>query len=265
MKNEKPRQLHPMPEVILPEPLGKFAHFISRIRPIYWLMITIVVLALFSIFAPHAIWITFFKGLKAQLFLVVMSAAFTLIAVSLVWKTGQHIDVWVFKFINERGHRPLWLDWVMLSVTQIGNGVFAYTVALILLLHNKHLIAYELIFGNLTLWMTIELIKVLIRRTRPYSRLTDARVVGDKAHGASFPSGHTSQAFFMASLLSHYFNVSVFIAIIFYIIALIVGITRMYVGMHYPRDVLGGAILGTAWGLFGVIINHYIFFELNIH
>jgi membrane-associated phospholipid phosphatase len=43
-----------------------------------------------------------------------------------------------------------------------------------------------------------------------------------------------------------------------YIIALLVGITRIYIGMHYPRDVLGGAVFGTFWGLLGVIINTFV-------
>jgi membrane-associated phospholipid phosphatase len=97
--------------------------------------------------------------------------------------------------------------------------------------------------------------KVLIRRSRPYSKLTNIRVVGDRAGGHSFPSGHTSQSFFMASLMSHYFHTSILITFLIYAIAFLVGITRMYVGMHYPRDVLGGAVLGTAWGLVGVMIN----------
>jgi membrane-associated phospholipid phosphatase len=39
---------------------------------------------------------------------------------------------------------------------------------------------------------------------------------------------------------------------------LLVGITRMYVGAHYPRDVLAGAILGSAWGLLGVLVDGYV-------
>jgi membrane-associated phospholipid phosphatase len=46
--------------------------------------------------------------------------------------------------------------------------------------------------------------------------------------------------------------------VILYALALLVGITRMYVGAHYPRDVLAGAILGSAWGLLGALINGYV-------
>jgi membrane-associated phospholipid phosphatase len=72
--------------------------------------------------------------------------------------------------------------------------------------------------------------------------------------GCSFPSGHTSQSFFMATFLLPYFHVNFLIVLAGYLLAFLVGITRIYVGMHYPRDVIGGAMLGTAWGLLGVIL-----------
>ena len=228
-------------------------------------MATIAVLAVFLIFAPQTIWFTLWKGIWAQKFLVSMLLIFSLLAISLVWTAGQRIDVWFFMAVNKRGERPQWLDYVMLVFTQIGNGVFAYAVAFVLFLRVQHLLSYELIFGTLTLWLMVELMKVLIRRQRPYSKLTGTRVVGDRAGGHSFPSGHTSQAFFMASLLSHYFDGGALLFILFYGIASLVGITRMYVGMHYPRDVLGGMILGLSWGLAGVVINSFIFSEFNIH
>jgi len=180
------------------------------------------------------------------------------VAVSLVWSTGQRIDVWVFMYFNMRGWRTPFVDWMMLGFTQIGNGIFAMVIAVILFLGVNHMLAYELILGTLTLWLVVELIKVIIHRTRPYIKLKGIRIVGSRAGGQSFPSGHTSQSFFMATLLLHYYQFGFFVWVVLYAIALLVGITRIYVGMHYPRDVLGGAILGIAWGLLGVIVNSYI-------
>jgi len=101
--------------------------------------------------------------------------------------------------------------------------------------------------------------KVLIHRTRPYIKLENIRIVGSRESGRSFPSGHTCQAFFLATLLLQYYHVNLYLWLLLYAIAGLVGITRIYVGMHYPRDVLGGAILGTTWGLLGVIVNSYMF------
>jgi membrane-associated phospholipid phosphatase len=62
----------------------------------------------------------------------------------------------------------------------------------------------------------------------------------------------------VATIIVQHFHVSVLAAILLYAIALLVGITRMYVGAHYPRDVLAGAILGSAWGLLGVVVEGYV-------
>jgi membrane-associated phospholipid phosphatase len=147
----------------------------------------------------------------------------------------------------------------MLAVTQIGNGITALAGGLVLYLAGDRLVAYELILGTLTLWIVVELVKALVQRSRPVFRVTQARIVGYPARGRSFPSGHTSQAFFMATLMAGHFHTSSWVAFLMYAFALLVGITRMYVGAHYPRDVLAGAILGSAWGLLGVLVDWFLF------
>ena len=142
--------------------------------------------------------------------------------------------------------------------TQIGNGIFIAVLAVILFFAGYHLLAYWLVLGALTLWLVVELAKALVRRRRPFIRLTQARIVGRRAIGRSFPSGHTSQAFFMATLLAGYFHAGAWAVCLLYTTALLVGVTRMYVGAHYPRDVLAGAILGSAWGLLGGIVFGYV-------
>jgi membrane-associated phospholipid phosphatase len=107
------------------------------------------------------------------------------------------------------------------------------------------------------LWMVVEIVKFMVNRSRPFIRLTQARVLGLRAIGRSFPSGHTSQAFFMATLIIQHYHINILAASVLYILAVMVGITRMYVGAHYPRDVLAGAILGSVWGFLGVIVEGY--------
>jgi membrane-associated phospholipid phosphatase len=235
---------------------------VNRVRhtqPSYWVLYILIALSLFTIFVPYSFWLHFWAILKAHSLLAGMFLMFSLVAVSLVWSAGQRIDALVFSFFNQHGRRPRWLDRTMQIVTEFGNGMVTVGIAFILyFLVNPHL-SYEFIFGTLTIWLVVELIKVLIRRSRPFTKLKDVRVVGARARGKSFPSGHTSQAFYMATLLIEYFHVSIIIAVIMYLAALLVGVTRMYMGMHYPRDVLAGAVLGTCWGLIGITINNYMF------
>lgn len=62
----------------------------------------------------------------------------------------------------------------------------------------------------------------------------------------------------MATLIAQHFHPNIWIVFVLYTVALLVGITRMYVGAHYPRDVLAGAILGSAWGLLGMMVSGYM-------
>ena len=236
---------------------GRLTRWVSLNRPLAWLVGLTAGLVLFLVWLPPYVRMFFWRGLQAQGILATMTVGFGLLALSLLWSAGQRLDAWTFLFFNVRGRHPAWLDWLMAGFTQIGNGMFAVALALILFFVGYRLLAYELILGTLTLWLVVELVKVLARRRRPFLRITQARIVGQRAGGRSFPSGHTSQAFFMATLMAGYFDIGVWGVLLLYAIALLVGVTRMYVGAHYPRDVLAGAILGSAWGLLGGIIYGY--------
>jgi membrane-associated phospholipid phosphatase len=255
--------MHPPDEMRLPvaQHPGAWRRLILRVRrnrPLAWLVGLTAGLLLFLAWLPVYVRMFFWRGLQAQPILASMILGFSLLALSLLWSAGQRMDVWAFLFFNFRGRHPPWLDQLMWGFTQIGNGLVSVVLALILLLAGERLLAYGLILGALTCWLVVELVKALVRRRRPFIRLTQARIVGRRAGGRSFPSGHTSQAFFMATLLAGYFHVGVWAVCLLYAIALLVGITRLYVGAHYPRDVLAGAILGSAWGLLGGIVYGYI-------
>jgi membrane-associated phospholipid phosphatase len=201
--------------------------------------------------------IVFWDGLKSHKILASMLLVFCLVAISLVWSTGQRLDAWAFLYFNMWGPRPIWLDRIMLGFTQIGSGITALVIALVLFLAGGRLLSYELMLGTLTLWLVVELVKFLVHRSRPFIRLAQARIVGYRAIGRSFPSGHTSQAFFMATLFSHWFQLGIGGTVALYVVAVLVSFTRMYVGAHYPRDIIGGAVLGSAWGVLVTLVDPY--------
>jgi membrane-associated phospholipid phosphatase len=237
---------------------GRLIHVLRIYRPVAWLVLLTASLVLFLAWMPTQMRMIIWQGLSARGILSSMLLVFSILSVSLVWSAGQRMDVWAFLFFNLRGPRPVWLDRTMLGFTQVGSGISALAIGLVLFLAGDRLVAYEIILGTLTLWIVVELVKVLVRRSRPFIRVTQARIVGYRAGGRSFPSGHTSQAFFMATLMARHFHTSIWAVFLLYAIALLVGITRMYVGAHYPRDVLAGAILGSAWGLLGVLVDGYV-------
>jgi membrane-associated phospholipid phosphatase len=197
--------------------------------------------------------------LRPRWLTVSMLLLFGMLSLSLLWAAGNEIDRRAFLFVNLKGHRPPWLDGLFFVLTQLGSGITALGLAAAFYFYGRRSLAYEIVLGSLTLWLVVELIKALIRRARPFEDLTQARVVGLRAIGRSFPSGHTSQAFFLATLMVRHTQWGFGLAILFYLLAAVVGVTRMYVGAHYPRDVLAGALLGTVWGILGVYMDVYIF------
>jgi membrane-associated phospholipid phosphatase len=242
----------------IPKTRGRFALWVRRHRPLVWMVGATAALFIYFFILPPFMRSVFWVDIRTHKFLASMLLVFSLLAISLIWSAGQKLDAWTFLKFNVWGPRPIWLDRVMLGFTQIGSALAALIIAILLYLAGESMLAYQLILGTLTLWMIVELVKFIIHRSRPFIRLTQARIVGYRASGRSFPSGHTSQTFFMATLIAQHFHASVLLGLFLYGTALLVGITRMYVGAHYPRDVLAGAILGSFWGLVGVVVFGYV-------
>jgi undecaprenyl-diphosphatase len=86
-------------------------------------------------------------------------------------------------------------------------------------------------------------LKGLIVRARPPVRYPEPEPLVRVPHDHSFPSGHAATSFACATILA--FAVPR-LAIPFYVLAAAIGFSRVYVGVHYPLDVLGGAALGVA-------------------
>ena len=216
-------------------------------------------LVVFLVWLPSAPRAALFAALRAQQALMSMLFLFALLALSMVWSAGQRLDTWVFLFFNLRGYHPKWLDRVMWLTTQVGNMVTAFFLAGLFFVLNYRSLTAEIILGTLTLWLLVETIKALTDRARPFLDLEGTRVIGWRERGRSFPSGHTAQTFFLMTLLSHEFQLGMGGTVALYAVAVLVGFTRMYVGAHYPRDVIGGAVLGSIWGVLATLVDPYWF------
>jgi undecaprenyl-diphosphatase len=84
-------------------------------------------------------------------------------------------------------------------------------------------------------------IKLAIGRPRPFVLFPDPSPLVVGVIGDSFPSGHSATAFAGAAILSRYLPCR---WPILYLLAAAIAFSRVYVGVHYPTDVVGGAILG---------------------
>jgi undecaprenyl-diphosphatase len=89
-------------------------------------------------------------------------------------------------------------------------------------------------------WSSMGL-KALVDRPRPPLRYSEPKTLVALPHDASFPSGHAATSFAAATMLVFAFPR---LAPFLYVLAAAVAFSRVYVGVHYPLDVIGGAVLG---------------------
>jgi membrane-associated phospholipid phosphatase len=228
-------------------------------RPLFLLLLVtglVLVLAWLSDTARISLW----NALRAQRGLVLLLTIFALVSLSLIWSAGQRLDMSLFKLFNLRGY-PAWLDRAMWFTTQLGSMLFAFLVAILFLILNYRRLAVEIVLGTLSLWLVVELIKSLSDRQRPFHTLDTTRIIGWREKGRAFPSGHTTQAFFLVTLCIHTFQLGLGASLALYALATLVGFTRIYVGAHYPRDVIAGIVLGSAWGLLAMLVDGYWLFN----
>ncbi len=145
------------------------------------------------------------------------------------------------------------LDTVMPAITFLGDaGWFWIACAVIMLCFKKTrktglmmgvALICGLVVGNLFL-------KPVIARVRPYDVNTAVKLLIEKPHDFSFPSGHTLASFEAAVVL--FLRERRYIGIPALVLAALIAFSRMYLYVHYPTDIAAGILLGTAFAFFAV-------------
>ncbi|MEC9489747.1 MAG: phosphatase PAP2 family protein [Halanaerobiales bacterium] len=151
------------------------------------------------------------------------------------------VDNLLFYSLNSLTRNDI-IDNFFLLITHLGGVRFLSLLTIFLIFLSPDslpVLGWELAAVLSSSHLCVHILKRLINRKRPYTRLADVKHLVMPFEPYSFPSGHTTASFAAALILS--FAVPQ-LSILFIFTASLVGVSRIYLGVHYPSDVLIGII-----------------------
>ena len=148
--------------------------------------------------------------------------------------------------------RTPFLDKIMVFITRLGDaGIIWIVLSIVLLLIPKTRKSGAVMVAALVVDVLLcnIVLKNLVARTRPYDVNTGVHLLVAKLHDYSFPSGHTAASF--ASVTTLYLAGEKKLWKFALVLACLIAISRLYLYVHYPTDVLGGILFGVISGYLG--------------
>jgi undecaprenyl-diphosphatase len=153
-----------------------------------------------------------------------------------------------------RSSQHLWVRLLFRLVSRLGDGVFWYSIMLSILLTKgeaglqpvMHMLLVGLVGMSIYKWL-----KGKTLRSRPYEVHQDIWLTGRPLDRFSFPSGHTLHAVAFSLVMLAYYPQLFWLIIPF---TVLVALSRVVLGLHYPSDVLAGAVIGALIALASLVI-----------
>jgi undecaprenyl-diphosphatase len=145
-------------------------------------------------------------------------------------------------------HRVAALDVVMWTLSVVGRGGMVWLgLAAVLAMRRRRLAVFTSMLLAILLASALadNAFKPLFHRERPFVAMP-GDVIGSRPEGASFPSGHSANAFAGAFVLS---RIAAPARLVWWTLAAVIAYSRVYLGVHYPLDVIVGALVGVGCGI----------------
>ncbi|MCM3734491.1 phosphatase PAP2 family protein [Bacillus cytotoxicus] len=167
------------------------------------------------------------------------------------------IECYIFKGINRYFERKP-LNIFFRTITHMGGATFTLSLIVFLLVLTNGSLRGIVIASAISLTIShipVQIFKKYYPRKRPYLIIHNAKYPTNPLVDHSFPSGHTTAIF---SVIIPFILYEPSMTFLLLPVAICVGISRIYLGLHYPSDVLVGMCLGTISG----IVSYYQFIPL---
>lgn len=174
------------------------------------------------------------------------------------------IDVSLFYIINKTLANPLF-DSAMPYITEVKHWYIFYAFVILWLLikggAKGRTVAILLIIFVFAADQSSNFIKEYLGRLRPCKTLPDVNLLVGCAGSFSLPSNHAVNNFGAAYLISKFLPRFKLLA---YVIAILMGVSRVFVGVHYPFDIVAGALYGTLVAFVLIYIFNFINKKIKI-
>lgn len=154
----------------------------------------------------------------------------------------------VFQWVNNKCHESIYSKYFV-TVTHLGGATGSITSCLFLMLlatGSLRMAAIQSLLALAISHIPVQISKKLYPRKRPYQVLPNTITISKLLKDHSFPSGHTTAIF---SVITPLILREPILAIFLLPLSISVAISRMYLGLHYPSDVLAGMLLGITSGI----------------
>jgi membrane-associated phospholipid phosphatase len=153
---------------------------------------------------------------------------------------------------------PDWLEPFFLLITQLGS-IFMLGALLLIYLYKKHYhIVLRLLLTGTLAYMLAGVAKDLWGRARPFDVIPDIISREFIVRGSGFPSGHMALATALGFTLAHYLPKKFRLPIA--LLVILIGISRIYLGVHAPLDIVGGFAIG--WGSYA-LFRHVRLYDIK--
>ncbi|MEG1778328.1 MAG: phosphatase PAP2 family protein [Angelakisella sp.] len=162
-------------------------------------------------------------------------------------------EITILDFIRKTFESPF-LDGAMRFISFLGSDGLIFIALCVALLCFKKTRVCGAVLGTALIFDALAvnvILKPICARVRPYDINTAIELIVRAPKDFSFPSGHAAVAFAAAAALGTVGKKTHIAALVF---ATLMGLSRMYLYVHYPTDVLGGAIIGTLCGFLAVLL-----------
>lgn len=152
----------------------------------------------------------------------------------------MNLDVLIFQQINGWAGESVYLDALGIFFAKYFEYILI-VLAILLLRKNWRGVFWAFLAAVLARFGIVELIRLCWSRSRPFIE-NNVNVLINHAPTPSFPSGHAAFYFALSNVIFLYHNKRV--GIFFFIASFLVSISRVFIGVHWPSDILAGAIIG---------------------